>query len=90
MCQGKTDKHQIEARFRQTGVEMSDRGSERGNVFGQQMIGILDSPVQVGDFVVGLVGEVLFVGMIDEPRSAKQNFDLIRGRLLFPDQCVKI
>lgn len=33
------------------------------------MIGVLDSSIQVGDFVVSLVREILFVGVIDESRS---------------------
>jgi hypothetical protein len=35
------------------------------------MIRVFNSPVQVGDFVVSLIGEVLFVGMINKSRSEK-------------------
>lgn len=48
---------------------MRDGAGEGRNVFSQQMICVLDAPIQVGDFVVGLVGEVLFVSVVDEARS---------------------
>lgn len=70
MCERESDEHQIEARLSERRVEMSDRRGEDRDVFGEQMIGVFDATIEIGNFIVGLVGEILFVSVVYKPCTA--------------------
>lgn len=70
MRERESDEHQIEARLSERRVEMCDRRGEDRDVFGEQMIGIFDATIEIGNFIVGLIGEILLVSVVYKPCTA--------------------
>lgn len=69
LSQGQPDERAVEQRLGEVRVQVRHRGREGRDVVRQPVVRVLDAPVQVGHAVVGLVGEVLGVGVVHQPSS---------------------
>lgn len=66
------DQSNIEDRLRQMRVKMSHRGAEHGDILRQTLIGIQKTAIEITDFVIDLVLEVLAVSKVCQPRFESQ------------------